>query len=86
MTYWVYILECSNNSYYTGYTNDLLRRYKEHSKGSTKSKYTRAFKPVKLLKSWRFKDKSSALKFEHFVKSLSREKKEQLIKNNLKFS
>ena len=42
--YWVYILNCENGAFYTGYTTDLIRRYHEHLEGS--SKYTRSFKPL----------------------------------------
>ena len=44
--YWVYILLCNNNNYYTGYTTDLNKRYDAHLKGKG-AKYTRSFKPIK---------------------------------------
>jgi putative endonuclease len=84
MSHWVYILECSNQSYYTGYTTDLERRYQEHCQGSPKCKYTRAFKPIRIAGSWCFEDKSAALKFECAVKKLSRAKKEALL-SSLRF-
>lgn len=76
--YWVYILECENGNYYTGYTNNLIRRYHLHLAGKG-GKYTRSFRPVKLLKSWVFEDKTDAMKFERHVKSLKREEKESLV-------
>ena len=51
-TYYVYILLCKNGSYYTGYTTDIKRRYKEHLKGTAKSKYTRSFKVKNLAQCW----------------------------------
>lgn len=78
MLYYVYIIECINGSYYTGYTLDVTRRYAEHQAGSAKCKYTRAFPPKKLIKTWEFDNKSDALRFEHQLKSLSRKEKERM--------
>ena len=79
MTHWLYILLCDNNTYYTGYTVDLLRRYREHQAGSAKCKYTRSFKPLGLVQVWPFDDKSMALKGEWKIKQLTRLQKERLI-------
>jgi putative endonuclease len=79
-SYWVYILLCSNNNYYTGYTNNLDKRYQAHLKG-TASKYTRSFKPLKIAQSWEIAEgKSEAMRIEHYIKKLSRIEKEKLIK------
>ena len=79
MAYYVYILECSNGAYYTGYTTDLERRYQEHQEGSAKCKYTRSFPPVGLAASWEVEDVSQALKLEKQIKNLNRLKKHELI-------
>ncbi|AHE67168.1 GIY-YIG nuclease family protein [Legionella oakridgensis] len=77
--YWIYILHCENNTYYTGYTTNLMKRYQSHKKG-TGCKYTRSFKPISLAQSWEIMgDKSLAMKLEHRIKKLSRTKKEELI-------
>lgn len=77
--YWIYILLCSNGSYYTGYTVDITKRYQAHLDG-TACKYTRSFKPLKLVKSWKINGtKSLAMKVEARIKKLSRKQKEQLI-------
>ena len=77
--YWVYILYCQNNSYYTGYTNNLPKRYQAHQKG-TASKYTRSFKPLRIAQSWKINgDKSLAMKIERAIKKLPRAEKEKLI-------
>jgi len=77
--YWVYILQCANNTYYTGYTNDLTKRYEAHLRGKA-SKYTRSFKPVRIAQSWEIKgDKSLAMKMERYIKKLSRMEKEKII-------
>jgi putative endonuclease len=79
-SYWVYILHCDNDTYYTGYTNNLIRRYHEHLAGSTKCKYTRSFKPLRLAQCWYIPDdKSLCMKLESFIKNLSRTAKEEII-------
>lgn len=80
-SHWVYILYCCNDSYYTGYTTDLTRRYEEHKKGTEKSKYTRSFKPIKIAQAWQFDDKSTALKIEKAIKKMRKKDKELLIAN-----
>lgn len=77
--YWVYILHCDNDSYYTGYTTDLDKRYRSHLNG-TASKYTRSFKPVSMVFSLKIEgDKSLAMKIEYTIKKLSRVQKEKII-------
>ena len=79
-TYWVYMLLCNNGCYYTGYTTDLTRRYAEHVQGTSKCKYTRAFKPISIVQSWEIKgDKATAMKLERYIKKLSRQQKIALI-------
>ena len=76
--YWVYILHCDNDSYYTGYTVDLARRYQDHMNG--KAKYTRSFKPLTIAQAWRVSgEKSEAMKLENFIKKLSRPEKLHLL-------
>jgi putative endonuclease len=80
VVYWVYILNCSNGSYYTGYTTQLVRRYQEHLLGSDKCKYTRSFKPLGIAQYWQIVGtKSTAMQVEKFIKRLSKQKKTQLI-------
>jgi putative endonuclease len=76
----VYILHCANNTYYTGYTDDLTRRYQEHCAGTSKCKYTRSFKPLHIAQSWQIHgDKIMAMKIERYIKKMSKKEKEQLI-------
>ena len=70
----VYILVCSDETLYTGITNDLEKRIEKHNSG-TGAKYTRGRTPVKLLKSFEVPDKSSALKLEYKIKQMSRDEK-----------
>jgi putative endonuclease len=81
--YYVYILECGDNTLYAGYTDDLVKRVKIHNQGKG-AKYTRARLPVKLVYSENFENKSDAMKREYSIKQLSRKKKEELIKSNTK--
>lgn len=78
--YTIYILECSNGAYYTGYTTDLERRYQEHLDGTAKCKFTRSFRPQRIAASWTLPlNISQALKLERAIKRLSREQKLELI-------
>jgi len=70
----VYILECQDNSYYTGVTNDIDKRMKAHAEGKgSKYVYKKGFK--KLLKAKPCKDKSDACKCEYQIKQLQRKNK-----------
>ena len=76
--FYVYILHCDNGSYYTGYTPDLARRYQAHLDG--KCKYTRSFKPLRIAHSWFVEgEKADAMRVERYIKSLSRQQKEDLL-------
>lgn len=78
--YFIYLILCANGNYYTGYTTDLARRYREHQLGTTKCKYTRSFKPLRLSQCWQvIGDRSEAMKIEHFIKKMNRNEKENLI-------
>jgi Predicted endonuclease containing a URI domain len=74
----VYVLECDDGSFYTGYTTDVERRVAEHDDGKG-AKYTRGRTPVKLLYTESYESKSAALSREYEIKSLSRRQKETLI-------
>lgn len=80
--FWVYILRCDNNTYYTGYTTNLIKRYSEHVNGTGGCKYTRSFKPVDIVQYWQvIGSKSLAMQLERSIKKLSRAEKERLISN-----
>ncbi len=79
--YWVYILHCENDSYYTGYTNHLINRYYSHINGTGGCKYTRSFKPLCMVQCWMIEgDKALAMKVERYIKKLTRVEKELMIK------
>ncbi|HUT86286.1 MAG TPA: GIY-YIG nuclease family protein [Elusimicrobiales bacterium] len=78
--WYVYILECKHKTLYTGITNDLKRRFKQHVDGCG-GRYTRAFGAKKILWKEKHKNRSSASKREAQIKSLERKKKLSLIKS-----
>lgn len=81
MKQWVvYILECKDGTLYTGVTNDLERRIKQHNLGLG-ARYTRMRLPVVLKWFKEIGDKSQAFKEEYRIKQLSRNKKITLINN-----
>jgi len=80
--YYVYIVKCSDNSYYTGFTNDLERRINEHNDGLNPESYTYTRKPVELVFYYEFNDVTQAISFEKQIKGWSRKKKEAIINDN----
>ena len=77
--YYVYILECSDKSLYTGITLDVKRRFAEH-KAKKGGAYTRSRKVVKIVYTEKQPDRSSASKREAEIKKLTKAKKLKLIK------
>lgn len=80
--WFVYILKCSDNTLYTGITNNLEKRIDKHNAG-TASKYTRTRIPLKLIYFEKTDDRSNASKRESEIKKLSRKQKESLIQTRL---
>jgi putative endonuclease len=78
--YYLYILKCSDKTLYSGITTDLVRRIKEHNTSKLGAKYTRSRRPVKLVYSKKYRNRSTASKAEAKVKSLSRSEKLKFIK------
>ncbi|OAB80331.1 GIY-YIG nuclease family protein [Cochleicola gelatinilyticus] len=82
--YFTYILLCSDNSYYTGMTNDIERRVEEHIQGKKKSSYTYARRPVELKWFVTCTNPSEAIKIEKQIKGWTHRKKKALIEENAK--
>ena len=78
--YFLYILQCTDNTLYTGITVDLERRVFEHNNSTLGAKYTSARRPVKLVFSKKFRNRSLVSKEEFRVKQLSREEKLEMIR------
>ena len=79
--YYIYIVQCADKSLYTGITTDVKRRVAEHNGSKLGAKYTSARRPVELVYSRRFKNRSNASKEEARIKSLKREEKLTMIQN-----
>mgnify|MGYP002625903210 CR=1 FL=1 len=78
--HFVYIIETEKGTLYCGYTDNVEKRFQEHLSGKG-AKYTKAFKPVKIVYKKRFKTKSEALKEEYRIKhKFTRKQKLELIK------
>jgi len=75
----VYIVLCADHSYYTGITNHLERRIKQHNSPSTGAKYTRARQPVALVYYEICPDRSEAARREYEIKQFSKAKKHALV-------
>ncbi|MED1603462.1 GIY-YIG nuclease family protein [Alkalihalophilus marmarensis] len=78
MSHYVYILECSDHSWYTGYTTDVGRRLDMHSSGKG-AKYTKGRGPFTLKYVQEFETKKEALQAEYAIKKLSRKQKERYV-------
>jgi len=76
---YVYILECSDNTFYVGVTNNVGRRFIEHSTGIHKDAYTFIRRPLKLVFCKQFNHPLEAIKYEKQLKGWSKAKKQALI-------
>ncbi len=77
----IYIVSCSDGSFYTGIAKDVLRRIDEHNQDDLKAaRYTRARRPVRLIYKELVATRSEAAKREHEIKKMSRKEKEVLVK------
>ncbi len=78
--WFVYVLKCSDDSYYTGISTDIERRLAEHNGSKKGAKYTRCRRPVSLLAFWKYENRSAASKAEHQFKRQTRSEKTEQIK------
>ena len=87
MIHFIYILKCSDNTLYCGYTNNLYKRIYSHNFSKKAAKYTRIRRPVNLIYFEIFEDKSKALSREFEIKKLNRKQKIGLLYfNKVSFS
>ena len=84
MGWWVYIVKCSDGTFYTGVSNNLKARIKKHNSGEG-AKYTQSRRPVELVYKEKSLDRSRSLKREIEIKKLKRSEKLELI-NTLNFT
>jgi Predicted endonuclease containing a URI domain len=73
-----YIVQCSDDTYYTGWTNSITKRIQEHNSGKG-AKYTKARTPVTLVYQEKFATKAEAMRREYQIKRLKRAEKQRLI-------
>jgi len=83
LSYYVYIVRCKDGSYYTGHAKDVEKRFEMHKKGRG-AKYTQMHEPEKLVYIQEFESRGDAMRRERRIKTLSHDKKQQLIDNNSK--
>ena len=77
--FYVYILECSDSTYYTGITSDLEKRVESHQSGKHRDSYTASRRPVELVFYCEFTEAEKAIETEKQIKKWSRAKKKALI-------
>ncbi len=77
---YTYILRCEDETLYTGWTNDLEKRYSAHCQGKG-AKYTRAHKPIEIAYYEEYENKIDAMKREYAIKHMTRKEKEELIQS-----
>ena len=78
MSFHVYILQCSDGSYYTGYTKDLEARTRQHQNGKG-AKYTKIHRPQRVAYMELFGTRGAAMKREREIKKLTHQQKLSLI-------
>jgi len=83
MPYAIYILRCSDGTYYTGLTKDLEGRVREHEIGAHPESYTFRRRPVKLEWSMVTGSYQEAFQWEHRIKGWTHAKKEALIRGDI---
>jgi len=79
--HYVYVLRCSDGTFYTGYTTDVERRVREHDAGEG-AKYTRGRTPVELVHVESFDSRSAAMSREYELKQRTRAQKERLVESS----
>ncbi|MDX9871986.1 MAG: GIY-YIG nuclease family protein [Clostridia bacterium] len=81
--YWVYIIECSDGTFYTGWTNDLVKRMAAHGSGRG-AKYTRGRTPVTLKYTEECASRNAAMQRERQIQHLPRSEKKALIESHMR--
>ena len=77
--WYLYVVRCSDESLYAGITTDLERRVQEHNESPKGARYTRARRPVELVISWPYKNRSQASQAEYAFKKMRTKQKKQHI-------
>lgn len=77
---YTYIVKCSDGTFYTGWTNNLEKRIRDHNVGKG-AKYTKSRRPVELVYYETFSQKEDAMRREYAIKQLNRAEKRKLVEN-----
>lgn len=77
--FYVYIVECADGTFYTGYTSDIKRRLREHNNGARGAKYLRGKTPAKLVYVKEYNYYKRVLRAERTIKKLSHRQKQELV-------
>ena len=80
MDYYVYIILCEDESYYTGYAQDVWSRFNQHLRG-TGARYTRMHKPLKLVYVESYNSRREAMRRERQIKRLNHTRKLELVRS-----
>ncbi len=80
--WYLYVVECSDGTLYTGVTNNVSRRLHEHNNTKKGAKYTRVRRPVKLVWEKQYNNRSEAQSAEYSFKKLLREQKLEIIRGD----
>lgn len=81
ISWFVYIVSCSDGTLYTGITTDLERRIGEHNAGRAGARYTRSRRPVRLVYREAAENRSEAARREHLIKRMSSAEKMKLVES-----
>ena len=84
--WFLYVVGCCDGTLYTGVTTDLNRRVNEHNTSKRGAKYTKTRRPVNLIWSNKYNNRSEAQSAEYSFKKLSRKEKLDIIKNGLRYA
>lgn len=79
---YTYIVKCKDGSLYTGWTNNLEKRIRDHNEGKG-AKYTKSRRPVMLAYYEEFQTKEEAMRREYAIKKMRREEKEKLLEKEI---
>lgn len=77
---YTYIVKCSDGTFYTGWTNNLEKRIRDHNAGKG-AKYTKSRRPVELVYYETFSQKEDAMRREYVIKKLERKEKMKLVES-----
>lgn len=85
-TWYMYVVECADDTLYTGITTDVSRRLHEHNHTSQGARYTRSRRPVELVGVWSYAGRSEAASSEYAFKELARTEKVEMLRDDRTFN